>query len=62
MADCTPAGMTGTRTAGTAAVLTATLSLAAAAWVASVQQMRGMDMGVETDLGSFQFFAAVGSR
>ena len=62
MPDCTPAALTGTRTAGTAAVLTAALSLAAAAWVISVQQMRGMDMGVETDLGSFQFFAAVGSR
>jgi hypothetical protein len=59
MVDCTPAGMTGTRTATTAAVLTATLSLAAAAWVISVQQMQGMDMDVETDLGSFQFFVAV---
>jgi len=29
MVDCTPASMAGTRTAGTAAVLTATLGLAA---------------------------------
>jgi predicted metal-binding membrane protein len=50
--------MTGTRTAGTAAVLTATLALAAAAWVVAVHQMRGMDMGVATDLGSLQFFVA----
>jgi predicted metal-binding membrane protein len=50
--------MTGTRTAGTAAVLTATLALAAAAWVVAVHQMQGMDMGVATDLGSLQFFVA----
>ena len=51
--------MTGTRTAGTAAVLWATLGLAAAGWLASVQQMRGMDMGVATSLGSFRSFVAV---
>ncbi len=51
--------MTGPRTAGTAAVLTAMLALAAAAWVVAVQQMQGMDMGVATELGSFQFFVAV---
>lgn len=39
--------------------LTATLGLAAAAWVASLWQMNGMDMGVETRLGSFGFFVAV---
>jgi predicted metal-binding membrane protein len=48
----------GTRTAGTAAVLTATLALAAAAWVVAVHQMQGMDMGVATDLGSLGFFVA----
>jgi predicted metal-binding membrane protein len=43
----------------TAAVLTATLGLAAAAWVVSVRQMQGMDMGVSTTLGSFRFFVPV---
>jgi predicted metal-binding membrane protein len=47
------------KTAAPAAALTATLALAAAAWVAAVQQMRGMDMGVATTLGSFGFFAGV---
>ena len=42
-----------------AAVLTATLGLAAAAWVVSVRQMNGMDMGVATGLGSFAFFVAL---
>jgi predicted metal-binding membrane protein len=51
--------MTSTRTAGTAAALTATLGLAAASWVVAVQQMNGMDMGVATELGSFAFFVAV---
>jgi predicted metal-binding membrane protein len=51
--------MTDTRTAGTAAVLTAVLGLAAAAWVVAVRQMRGMDMGVATELGSLPFFVAV---
>ena len=48
--------MTGTRTA---AVLAAVLAFSAAAWIVAVQQMRGMDMGVATELGSFQFFLAV---
>lgn len=39
--------------------MTATLGLAAAAWLVAVQQMRGMDMGVATGLGSFAFFAGV---
>ncbi len=51
--------MTSTRTAATAAALTATLGLAAASWVAAVQQMNGMDMGVATQLGSFAFFVAL---
>src|ERR1700722_8367907 len=46
-------------TAATAAALTATLGLAAAAWVVAVRQMNGMDMGVATRLGSFAFFAAL---
>jgi predicted metal-binding membrane protein len=47
-----------TGTAATAAALTLTLGLAAAAWVIAVRQMSGMDMGVATRLGSFAFFAA----
>jgi predicted metal-binding membrane protein len=47
-----------TGTAATAAALAVTLGLAAAAWVAAVRQMSGMDMGVATRLGSFAFFAA----
>jgi predicted metal-binding membrane protein len=42
-----------------AAALTATLGLAAAAWVFAVGQMNGMEMGVATQLGSFTFFAAL---
>ncbi len=49
----------GSRPSETAAVLTATLGLAAAAWVVAVRLMDGMDMGVATELGSFGFFAAV---
>jgi len=40
-------------------VLTATLGLAAAAWVIAVRQMYGMDMGVATELGSFVFFVGL---
>ena len=43
----------------TAAALAATLGLAAAAWVVTVRQMHGMDMGVATRLGSFAFFVAL---
>jgi predicted metal-binding membrane protein len=39
----------------TAAALT-TLAVAAAAWVVALRQMNGMDMGVETELGSFASF------
>jgi predicted metal-binding membrane protein len=35
-----------------------TLGLAAASWAVAARQMRGMDMGVATDLGSFGFFVA----
>jgi predicted metal-binding membrane protein len=48
-----------TGTAATAAALTVTLGLAAAAWVVAVRQMSGMDMGVATRLGSFAFFAVL---
>jgi predicted metal-binding membrane protein len=47
------------RTSGTAAALTATLGLAAGAWVFSVRQMNGMDMGVATSLGPFALFVAL---
>jgi predicted metal-binding membrane protein len=52
--------MTGTsiRDARTAAALAATVAVAAAAWIVAVRQMRGMDMGTATDLGSFAFFIA----
>jgi len=39
--------------------LGATLGLAAAAWIVTVRQMHGMDMGVATRLGSFAFFEAL---
>ena len=42
-----------------AAALTATLGLAAAAWVVAVRQMNGMDMGTATPLGSFVLFVAL---
>ncbi len=45
-------------TATTAAALTATLGGAAACWIIAIDQMRGMDMGVATRLGSFAFFVA----
>ena len=47
------------RTATMAAALPATIGLAAASWVVAVWQMRGMDMGVATSLGSFAFFIAL---
>src|SRR5438477_12622480 len=43
----------------TGAPLAATLGLAALAWVITVRQMRAMDMGVATRLGSFAFFVAL---
>jgi predicted metal-binding membrane protein len=46
--------MTSTR----AAAVTATLGIAAACWAVALQQMRGMDMGAATDLGSLAFFMA----
>jgi len=47
------------RTVGPAAALTATLGLAAASWIVAVRQMNGMDLGIMTPLGSFQFFLTV---
>lgn len=54
--DANPA--TATTTTGRTVALTATLGLAAAAWVVVVRQMTGMDMGAATQLGSLGFFAA----
>ncbi len=36
-----------------------TLAIAAGCWVLAIRQMNGMDMGVETGLGSFGFFIGV---
>ena len=50
------APVTSDRTATMAVALAATLGLAAASWVVVIPQMDGMDMGAETELGSFTFF------
>ena len=39
--------------------LATTLGLAAAAWIVTVRQMHGMDMGVTTQLGTFAFFVVL---
>jgi predicted metal-binding membrane protein len=41
-----------------ATAVAATLGLAAAAWILTVRQTDGMDMGAATDLGSFAFFVS----
>ena len=53
------AGATPTMPAATAATLMATLGLAGACWVVAVRQMRGMDMGAATRLGSFASFVVL---
>ena len=45
-----------------AIALAVTLGLAAGSWVLSIQLMTGMAMGVATEIGSFGFFVAYGSR
>ena len=45
--------------AATAAALTATLGLAATAWVVAVRQMNAMGPDTATRLGSFAFFVTV---
>jgi predicted metal-binding membrane protein len=57
--DSRSAVMSSAWTGATAAAVTATLGVAAAAWVVAVRLMNGMDMGAETRLGSFAFFIAV---
>ena len=54
-----PAAVTRAPPAATAAALAGTLGLAAACWVIAAWQMRGMDMGTATQLGSFAPFIAV---
>ena len=44
------------RAAAAGVASTATLGVAAVAWIVAVQRMDGMDMGVETGLGSFSSF------
>ena len=48
--------MTSTRAV---AALASIVGLAGACWFVALQQMSGMDMGAETELGSFPFFIAV---
>ena len=43
----------------TRTALAVTLGLAGAAWIVTVRQMHGMDMGVATSLGSLGFFVAL---
>ena len=47
-----------TAPAAAAGALT-TLGLGAAAWVVALRQMKGMDMGIATGLGSFRSFVGV---
>ena len=55
--------VSGSRSAANAAVLTATLGLAAASWVVAERQMsgqvNGMEVGAATPLGSFAFFVTL---
>ena len=55
----TLAARANTQPAAMAAVVSATLGLAAASWVVAVRQMNGMDMGVATALGSFAVFVGL---
>ncbi|MTI89347.1 MAG: DUF2182 domain-containing protein [Balneolaceae bacterium] len=50
------AAMTSTKTSATAAALTATLGLATICWCISIPLMSGMEMGAQTQLGSFESF------
>ena len=46
-------------TTATTAALTVTLGLSTTCWLAAIWQMKGMDAGVATRLGSFGFFIGV---
>ena len=48
--------MTTSRTGARTLALATMLALAAACWPVALRQMRGMDMGADTELGSFAFF------
>jgi predicted metal-binding membrane protein len=50
--------MTSTEQTGRSAALAAVLGVAGICWVIAIRQMRGMDMGTATDLGSLGFFVA----
>lgn len=43
----------------TAVALAATVGLAAAAWILTIERMRGMDIGVATRLGTFPYFLSM---
>jgi predicted metal-binding membrane protein len=51
--------MTSARPVTIAGAVTVTIAAAVAAWILAAQQMSGMDMGTETELGSFGFFVGV---
>jgi predicted metal-binding membrane protein len=55
----TPTSRFAVMTSTRATTLTTMLGVAAACWLAAAEQMRGMDMGTETTLGSFPFFIGV---
>jgi predicted metal-binding membrane protein len=50
--------MTSTEQTGRSTALAATIAVAGVCWIVAIRQMRGMDMGTSTDLGSFGFFVA----
>jgi predicted metal-binding membrane protein len=51
--------MTSTSISARTVALAATLGLAAVAWVFTLREMSGMDMGIGTALGSFDSFLAL---
>jgi predicted metal-binding membrane protein len=54
-----PAARTAPRRASTATLAAVVLAVALACWIVALRQMRGMDMGPGTNLGSFSFFLGV---
>ena len=63
MTDERPRARSGAQTQATpllnASAVMATVGVAALCWVVALQQMRGMNMGVSTSLGSLSFFVVV---
>jgi predicted metal-binding membrane protein len=51
--------MTSTRPLAIGGAVTATIAVAALAWALAAQRMSGMDMGPQSELGSFGFFIGV---